>query len=91
MVKAIQIYKFTSKSMTSTIMAILNVYLIFAYARRLVGSMGAPYYVGRTRVDITYERDFETITENRVQYFLYLNKTEGALDADNAQVGTVMT
>ena len=52
--------------MTSVIMAILNVYMIFYFARRLVGSMSAPYYIGRTRVDITYERNFEKITENRV-------------------------
>ena len=53
--------------------------------------MSAPYYIGRTRVDITYERNFEKITENRVQYFLYLNKTEGALDASNAKVDSVLT
>ena len=72
-------------------MAILNIALIFVFTARLIASMNAPYYIGRTRGFVTTEVNFEKITENKVRYFLYLNRTETAMDATKYKIKNFIT
>ena len=39
------------------------------------------YFLARTRTDVVQEIDFEEVTVQEIEYFLYKNLTEGAADA----------
>lgn len=42
------------------------------------------YYISRTYMTVTEVIDYETITSKKIEYFLYRNQTDGALDADGS-------
>ena len=89
--KWIGCYKTTTRSLTTFFYAILNLALIFVFTTRLISSMNANYLIGRTRGFVTEEVNFEKITTNKVRYFLYYNKTEGAKDATDMKVKNFIT
>ena len=89
--RGISCYKTFSSSFTNFFYAILNLALILIFLNRLVASINAPYLIGRTRGFVTTEVNFEKITTNKVRYFLYYNKTEGAKDATEYRIKNFIT
>jgi len=73
------------------IMGVMNVLMIFVYAQLFVLSVENGYFIGRTRQSVTVEKNFEVYSVNKVLYFLYLNNTEGAVDAIGAKNTNMIT
>lgn len=89
--RGINCFKTFTTTFTNFFYAIFSLALIITFTGRLVQSINAPYLIGRTRSFVTTEVNFEKITLNKVRYFLYYNKTEGAIDATEMKIKNFIT
>lgn len=82
MIRNLERFKKTSSSFIVVLMGLAALFTLIIYAYEMYLFFTQYYFVSRTYITITEVIDFETITAQKIQYFLYKNLTEGAKDAD---------
>lgn len=71
-------------------MGLSSIAMILLYIYMFVRLQDKPYYITRARVQVTEIIEFESVKVNKLLYFLYRNRTEGASD-DSSTIVTNLT
>ena len=80
MVKKVETYKKITANLTTALMGAATLFTIITLAYNLYTLSQHKFYVTRTKLTVTIEKDYETVTTKVVNYFLYRNMTADAED-----------